>query len=199
METGLCLHLDVKEMPSIGRRVFICFFFFFFIGEYLFSVQMDYILFSERCILIFGSSHYSQTYKWKFLQVPCPEVSWFCVWTPKRYILEAWLKNVCTMDFWPKNNKWRPCPLKRTLSQKSEWSVLGNLATDHDQRFCLSLRELIRTTWWKAKDGCYLGMCKPKDILLWSKKTYLVFFTGHLLSDQDQFLQLPTAEEEKDL
>lgn len=160
---------------------------------------MDHILFSERCILIFGYSHCSQTYKEKCLQVPSPEVSWFCVWKPKRYILEARLKNVCTMDFWPKNSKWRLCPLKRMLLQKSEWSVLDSLATDHDQTFSLSLHELIRTTWCKAKGGCYLGTCKTKDILLWSKKTYLVFFTGHLLSDQDQILQLPTAEEEKDL
>lgn len=127
-------------MPSVGRRVCIC---IFFISEYPFCVLINHILFSGRCILIFGCSYCLQTYKRKFLQVPSPEAGWFCVWKPKRYILDVQLKNVCTMDFWPKNNKWRPSPLKRMLSQKSEWNILDSLATGHDKRYNLSLHELI--------------------------------------------------------
>ncbi|KAM6072657.1 uncharacterized protein LJ206_010676 isoform 1-T1 [Theristicus caerulescens] len=40
-----------------------------------------------------------QTYQGKLLQVPSPEAGLFCVWKPKRYILETQLKNVCTMVF----------------------------------------------------------------------------------------------------
>lgn len=53
---------------------------------------------------------------------------------------------------------------------------------------------------WKTEDGSLLfWYVQTKGHSYLVKEMYLAFCIGHLLSDQDQFLQLPAAEEEKTL
>lgn len=51
---------------------------------------------------------------------------------------------------------------------------------------------------WKTENGWLIfWYVQTKGYPSSVKKEYLAFCTGHLLADQDQFLQLPDAEEKK--